>query len=124
MTMKWAGSLSALVAALSALVVVASAQGAQRAAPGVQVSVLSTFPAGGAPTSAAATNQGDVVVPAAGKIVRVGPDGQQNAFPVALPLGAFGIGPIGIAYDTTSITSCTPRFPPRSDRCPAARRES
>jgi sugar lactone lactonase YvrE len=78
------------------LVVVAAAQGA---APGVQVKVLSAFPVGGAPTSAAATNSGDVVVPAAGKLVRVGPDGQQNAFPVDLPPGAFGIGPIGIAYD-------------------------
>jgi hypothetical protein len=61
--------------------------------------VLSEFPAGGAPVSAAATNTGDVVVPAARKIVRVGPDGQQKPFPVVLPGGAFGIGPIGIAYD-------------------------
>jgi hypothetical protein len=64
------------------------------------VSVLSVFPVGGAPTSAAATNTGDVVVPAApGKIISVGPNGQQNAFSVTLPGGAFGIGPIGIAYD-------------------------
>lgn len=81
------------------LVLVASAQGARLAAPGVQVSVLSVFPAGGAPTSAAATNTGDVVVPAARKIVRVGPNGQQKTFAVTLPAGAFGIGPIGIAYD-------------------------
>jgi hypothetical protein len=66
----------------------------------VQVSVLSAFPVGGGPASAAATNTGDVVVPAApGKIVSVGPTGQQMAFPVTLPGGAFGIGPIGMAYD-------------------------
>jgi hypothetical protein len=64
------------------------------------VSLLSAFPVGGRPAAAAATNMGDVVVPAApGKIVSVGPNGQQKAFPVTLPGGAFGIGPIGIAYD-------------------------
>ncbi len=79
------------------LLVAAAAQGA---APGVQVSLLSAFPAGGGPAAAAATNTGDVVVPAApGKIVSVGPNGQQKAFSVTLPGGAFGIGPIGIAYD-------------------------
>jgi hypothetical protein len=97
--MRWRAGLSALVFASLVLVLGASAQAASRAAPGVQVSVLSEFPAGGAPVSAAATNTGDVVVPAARKIVRVGPDGQQKPFPVVLPGGAFGIGPIGIAYD-------------------------
>lgn len=88
----WALALMSLM-----LVLAASAQGAP---PGssVKVEVLSAFPAGGGPASAAATNTGDVVVPAAGKILSVGPDGQQRAFPVTLPGGAFGIGPIGIAY--------------------------
>ena len=64
------------------------------------MSVLSEFPVGAGPASAAATNTGDVVVPAApGKIVSVGPHGQQKAFPATLPGGAFGIGPIGLAYD-------------------------
>jgi hypothetical protein len=94
--MRWARGLTAFSAALVVLVVVAVAQGA---AQGVQVRELSIFPTGGAPSSAAATNSGDVVVPAAGKLVRVGPDGQQEALPVDLPPGAFGIGPIGIAYD-------------------------
>ena len=94
--MRWA---LVMVAATTASVVLMTAS-AQGAAPGVQVSVLSVFPVGGAPASAAATNTGDVVVPAApGKIVSVGPNGQQKAFPVTLPGGAFGIGPIGIAYD-------------------------
>jgi hypothetical protein len=94
--MRWAWVLVAVTTA-SVVLLTASAQGA---APGVQVSVLSAFPAGGGPVSAAATNTGDVVVPAApGKIVSVGPNGQQKAFPVTLPGGAFGIGPIGIAYD-------------------------
>ena len=88
-----------LVAATTASVLLLAAS-AQGAAPGVTVSVLSAFPVGGGPAAAAATNTGDVVVPAApGKIIRVGPNGQQKAFPVTLPGGAFGIGPIGMAYD-------------------------
>lgn len=97
--MRWRARLTTLVFASLVLVLGASAQAASRAAPGVQISVLSAFPAGGGPVSAAATNTGDVVVPAGRKIVRVRPSGQQKAFPVVLPGGAFGIGPIGIAYD-------------------------
>jgi hypothetical protein len=97
--MRWRGKLAVFAFASLVLVLGASAQGAPLAAPGVQVSLLSECPAGGGPVSAAATNTGDVVVPAARKIVRVGPDGQQKAFPVTLPAGAFLIGPIGAAYD-------------------------
>jgi hypothetical protein len=79
-------------------VIAASAHTATLTRPDVNVSVLSAFPAGAGPVSAAATNTGDVAVPAAGKIVMVRPDGQQRAYPVALPGGAFGIGPIGLAY--------------------------
>jgi hypothetical protein len=96
--MRWLGSLSALVAISLISVLGASANTATLASPNVDVSVLSAFAAGAGPASAAATNTGDVVVPAAGRIVRVGPDGQQKAYPVALPGGAFGIGPIGLAY--------------------------
>jgi hypothetical protein len=88
----------AAVCLMGALLGVASAQGA-KSQSGVQISVLSTFPADAGPASAAATNTGDVVVPAGRKIVRIGPRGKQKAFPVTLPAGAFGIGPIGIAYD-------------------------
>lgn len=97
--MRWVKGLSALTIASFVLVLAVSAHGARLAAPGVQISVLSEFPADGAPTTAAATNTGDVVALAARKIVRVGPNGQQKAFPVTLPAGAFGIGPIGAAYD-------------------------
>ena len=96
--MKRGMGLTAWVVACSAFVLAASAQGASLAAGNVQVSVLSAFPAGAGPSSAAATNAGDVAVPAAGKIVSVGPDGQQKTFAAALPAGAFGIGPIGLAY--------------------------
>jgi hypothetical protein len=63
------------------------------------VQLLSAFAEGAGPASAAATNNGDVAVPAARKIVRINPRGKQNVLPVTLPSGAFGIGPIGIAYD-------------------------
>jgi hypothetical protein len=94
---KWLAAAS-----LAAVCVVAASLGAASAvgaAPGVQVAVLTTFPVGAGPAGAAATNTGDVVALAARKIVRVGPAGQQSPFPVTLPAGAFGIGPIGAAYD-------------------------
>jgi len=89
----------AAVIALLLLALVASAHAAPLERPSVHVRVLSTFPAVAGPASAAATNLFDVVVPAAGKLVRVWPNGQQLASAVTLPGGAFGIGPIGIAYD-------------------------
>jgi hypothetical protein len=95
--MRGGRGLAILAVLCLVLAGVASAQGAP-SGHSVTVTMLSAFPAGAGPTTAAATNTGDVVVPAAGKIVRVGPDGQQNAFPVTLPGGAFGIGPIGMAY--------------------------
>jgi hypothetical protein len=94
---KW--SAAAFLAAVSLVVASLGVASALGAASGVQVSVLTTFPVGAGPATAAATNTGDVVVLAARKIVRVGPAGQQNPFPVTLPGGAFGIGPIGAAYD-------------------------
>jgi sugar lactone lactonase YvrE len=69
---------------------------AQGAAPGVQISVLSTFP-GSAPGTAAATNSGDVVAVAGPNVVSVGPNGQQRVL-ATIPGGAFG-GPIGLGYD-------------------------
>jgi hypothetical protein len=96
---KWLSA--ACVAALGMAAAIFGVVSAQGAAPGVQVSVLSAFPAGAGPASAAATNTGDVVVPAApGRIVEVGPNGKQTPEAVTLPGGAFGIGPIGIAYDS------------------------
>src|SRR5262249_24907428 len=97
--MRFGRGLSAIAIVSLALVLVLSAQAVRRVGPGVHISVLSAFPGGGGPASAAGSNTGGVVVPAARKIVRVGPNGQQKAFPVTLPGGAFGIGPIGIAYD-------------------------
>src|SRR3954449_2437193 len=89
-----------LVCTVVFLLVSGLAASAQAAARGVEGSVLSAFREGGGPASAAATNTGDVVVPAApGRLVSVGPNGKQNVLPVTLPGGAFGIGPIGIAYD-------------------------
>jgi hypothetical protein len=72
---------------------------AQGAAPGVQVSVLTTFPAGQNPTSVAATNTDDVVALAGPNIVSVGPNGQQKQALATVSGGAFGVG-IGIAYDS------------------------
>ncbi len=94
---KWLAAvfLVAVCIALASL----GAVSAQGAASGVQVSVLSVFPADAGPVSAAATNMGDVVVPAARKIVAIGPNGKQNPYPVTLPPGAFGIGALGAAYD-------------------------
>jgi len=94
---KWlAAAFLGAACVLAASLGAASAVGA---APGVQVTVLTTFPVGAGPAGAAATNTGDVVALAARKIVRVGPAGQQDPFPVTLLAGAFGIGPIGSAYD-------------------------
>lgn len=69
---------------------------AQAAAPGVSVSALTTFPANEAPSSVAATNQGDVTALAGTNIVRVGPQGQQRLLGTYTG-GAFGEA-IGIAY--------------------------
>ena len=94
---KWLGAALAAIAVLLASLGAAPALGA---ASGVTITVLSTFPVGQAPSSAAATNTGDVVVPAAvGRVVSVSPTGKQKVFGVALPLGEFGIGAIGMAYD-------------------------
>jgi len=79
---------------VSALVGVAAAQGA---APGVQVSVLTTFDSAHGPAAVAATNTGDVVAIAGTSIVSVGPNGQQKPL-TTISGGLFGI-PIGIAYD-------------------------
>lgn len=78
---------------LSASVDVGVAQGA---APGVQVSVLTTFPSAGAST-ASATNPGDVVAAVGQSIIKVGPDAQQRLLTTTSG-GAFG-GPIGLGYD-------------------------
>ena len=92
---------AAIVAAMVALVASLGVASALGAASGVQVTVLSAFPAGQGPSSAAATNTGDVVVPAAaGRVVGVSATGKQTAFAVTLPLGEFGIGAIGMAYDS------------------------
>ena len=87
---KWlAAAFLAAVCVVAASFGAASAGGA---APGVQITVLTTFPANAGPAGAAATNTGDVIALAARKIVRVGPSGQQNPLPVTLPAGFFGIG--------------------------------
>jgi hypothetical protein len=87
-----------VVAAAAALLGLALAGGgvAQGAAPGVQISVLSTFP-GSSPGTVAATNTGDVVAAAGPNVVSVGPNGQQRVL-ATIAGGAFG-GPIGLAYD-------------------------
>jgi hypothetical protein len=64
----------------------------------VQVSVLTAFPAGGGPTAAAATNNGDVVALAGVHVVAVNPNGKQNPFAVTISGGPFGF-PVGTAYD-------------------------
>lgn len=69
---------------------------AQAAAPGVNVSVLTTFPGTAGPSSVAATNQGDVTALWGTNIVSVGPQGQQKQLGTYSP-GAFGEA-IGIAY--------------------------
>jgi hypothetical protein len=78
---------------------VVGAGAAHAAAPGVQVSVLTTFP-GGFPAAAAATNTGDVAAAVGtstgGNIISVGPNGQQRLV-ATTPSGAFGV-PIGLAY--------------------------
>jgi hypothetical protein len=72
---------------------------AHAAAPGVQVSVLTTFP-GQFPAAAAATNSGDVAAPVGtgngANIVSIGPKGQQTVL-ATTPGGVFGV-PIGLAY--------------------------
>src|SRR5204863_173944 len=81
-------SLAAVAAVVvSASVAVAAAQGA---APGVQVSVLTTFDSAHGPAAVAATNSGDVVALAGTYVVSVGPNGQQQLL-TTLPGGAFGI---------------------------------
>lgn len=64
----------------------------------VQVSVLTSFPAGSGPAAAAATGYDDVVALAGTRIVAVNPNGKQNPLGVSISGGAFGF-PIGIAYD-------------------------
>jgi sugar lactone lactonase YvrE len=70
---------------------------AQAAAPGVNVSALTTFTGGAGPSTAAATNTGDVVAAVGANVIRVGPQGQQSLL-ATTPGGAFG-GPIGLGYD-------------------------
>ncbi len=77
-----------------------SAVAAHGAAPGVQVSVLTTFPAGQNPTAVAATNTGDVVALAGVNVVNIGPTGKQKQLQATVAGGAFGTG-IGIAYDNS-----------------------
>ncbi len=91
---RWLGLATMATLVVSALVGVAAAQGA---APGVQVSVLTTFDSAHGPAAVAATNTGDVVAIAGTSIVSVGPNGQQKPL-TTISGGLFGI-PIGIAYD-------------------------
>ena len=91
---RWFGLAAMATLVVSALVGVVAAQGA---APGVQVSVLTTFDAAHGPAAVAATNTGDVVALAGSNVVSVGPNGQQKLL-TTISGGAFGI-PIGIAYD-------------------------
>jgi len=87
------------IAAMSTLLVAAlvGAVAARGVAPGVQISVLTAFPAGLNPAAVAATNTGDVVALAGPYVVSVGPNGQQKRL-TTVSGGAFGTG-IGIAYD-------------------------
>ncbi len=86
------------VAATAAVAILVLAGGsAEAAAPGVQVSVLSTFDALHAPVAAAATNIGDVAAIAGADVVQLNPNGKQKLL-TSIPGGAFGI-PIGLAYD-------------------------
>src|SRR5436309_824245 len=91
---RWFSLAAMTVLVVSASVAVASAQGA---APGVQVSVLTTFAPGNGPSAVAATNTGDVVAAAGPNLISVGPNGQQKLL-TTIPGGAFG-GPIGVVYD-------------------------
>jgi hypothetical protein len=94
---KWsAAAFLAAVCAVVASLGAASAVGAH--ASGVQISVLTTFPAGGGPSATAATNTGDVLALAGPNIVGIGPGGKQTPFPVSITGGAFGFA-IGTAYD-------------------------
>lgn len=89
--------IAALVTISVMLAFVTAAQGSTTA-PNVQVSVLTTFPAGDGPAGAAATSQDDVVALAGTHIVAVNPSGKQKQYAVTISGGAFGI-PIGAAYD-------------------------
>ena len=91
---RWIG-VAALVFGL------VGAVAARGAAPGVQVDVLTTFPAGQNPAAVAATNTGDVVALAGPNVVSVGPNGQQKQL-TTISGGAFGTG-IGIAYDVNHV---------------------
>ena len=93
---RWLG-----IAAMSTLLVAAfvGEVAALREAPGVQISVLTTFPAGQNPTAVAATNTGDVAALAGPNVVSVGPNGQQK-YLATVAGGAFGTG-IGIGYDSS-----------------------
>jgi sugar lactone lactonase YvrE len=91
---RWFSLAGVAALVVSASLAVAAAQGA---APGVQVSVLTTFDPAHGPAAVAATNTGDVVALAGTNVVSVGPIGQQQLL-TTLPGGAFGI-PVGIAYD-------------------------
>jgi hypothetical protein len=92
---RWSG-----LAAMAALLVTASVgvAAAKGAAPGVQVSVLTTFDPSHGPAAVAATNTGDVVVIAGTDIVPIGPNGQQQPPLTTISGGLFGIA-IGITYD-------------------------
>lgn len=88
-----------LCGAVTATAVVCAILGAgvaQAAAPGVTVSVLTTFPGTAGPSAVAATNQGDVTALWGTNIVSVNPQGHQRVLGTFSP-GAFGEA-IGIAY--------------------------